>query len=398
MSTAIDLSVDWAITSFTPWDARLNHQNVWDIYRRIRDRAPAVRSDAHEDFWVIGRYADVKRAAGDFRTFSSGSGAVVGFKGTSNPPGAPIEYDPPDHARFRKVMAEPFRPSNIGAFEGLVQRHVGRILDEAAVKRTFDVVHDIAEPLSVSVISDILGFDPSQRDLNRAKAVTLIRASYEEVPAARAAYKEFMLEQVDANLREPGSGLLGEFARISEGGTVFTRDEVYSMAHAVALAGHHTTINGISSVMIRAAQQENRERWLSDLDDLAAVKTFVEEAVRIDPPIHLEARRTTAEANVDGVMIPAGHQVALLYASANHDEGEFQDPEVFDVDREARHLTFGHGIHTCLGMALARMEMTAVLRGVLDRFPEFRLVQEPVDSGMVFGHHMGWASVPATIG
>ena len=392
MSVETDVPAAWATTSFSPWDTRLGHTNIWGIYRRIRGHAAAVRSDAHDNFWVIGRYRDVKLAAADHKTFSSGSGMLVGFEGTSEPRGAPIEYDPPEHTRFRSVMAAPFRPTKVGVFKPLVERHVDRVLDTASRQRHFDVVRDIAEPLSVSVISDIIGFSPSEADRNRQLALALISARYEDLATARLPYREFIGHEVDDALRRPRKGLLGEIARRAGDGA-FTRDEVCNIVYALALAGHHTTIFGVSSMLLRAAQPEVRDRWLRDPSRVGA---FVEESLRIDPPIHLEARRTTGDVEVGDVTVPRGAQVALLFASANQDEVEFEDPGSFNPDRGGKSLSFGHGIHSCLGMELARMEMSAVLEAVLRRFPALSLAGEPIDSGMIFGHLMGWHSVPAT--
>lgn len=395
MTVEADLTGEWAVTSFTPWDARLHHGNIWDLYRRIRQHGAAVRSTAHDDLWLVGRHRDVRSAAQDHKTFSSASSMLVGFEEPSNPRGAPIEYDPPEHTRLRGAMAGPFRATRVGQFEPMVAAHVDRLLDTVEKAGECDVVRDIAEPLAVSVISDIIGFMPSERDRNRELALALVSAAYDELAAARAPYREFIREQVDAAFSRPAEGMLGEIVRLAEGGTAFNRDEVGNIVYALALAGHHTTIYGISSMLMHAARRDLRDRWLREPGDPGAIRSFVDETLRIDPPIHLEARRTTRDVEVGGVPVPAGAQVALLFGAANHDEDEFCDPESFEPGRSGKSLAFGHGIHMCLGVELARLEMSAVLRGVLERFSDFELAGAPVDSGMVFGHLMGWESVPA---
>lgn len=392
--------LEWALSSFDPWDPRLNHKNIWQVYRALRDQGAAVRSGAHDDFWVITRYGDVKAAASNQSVFSSRYGVTIGSISDDSRVSVrriPIATDPPDHAKYRSPMSAPFRARRIARFEELVQRHVERILAQASSKAIIDVVRDIAEPLSVSVISDIIGFDREARARNRELALDLIHANFEESPAARRAYDGFLADEAERALVEPAGGMLGELAAQTGPGKTFTKADLAPMLHGLALAGHHTTINGISSMLLIAADPGIRSRWLPDPFDKVAVRRFVEEALRLDPPIHLEGRRTTEAVRVGEVDIPAHAQVALLYASANHDEREFTNPELFDPSRQAAHLSFGHGIHACLGMALSRMEMSAVLSAVAQRFPAYRLAADPVDSGMVYGHHMGWESISVSL-
>lgn len=386
------LDAEWAVTSFSPWDERLDHGNIWEIYRAIRDRAPAVQSRAHDELWLIGRYRDVKRAALDHRVFSSASGMFVGFDAPSDPRGAPIEYDPPDHTRLRAAMAGPFRPTKVAQFAPMVERHVAHLLDALNPDLVCDVVRDVAEPLAVSVISDIIGFGGSERDRNRELALALVNAKYDEMSAARVPYREFIGSQIDAGTTCPGEGMLGDIVRLSRTDPSFTLDELASMVYALALAGHHTTVYGIAAMLLQAADDTVKDRWLRDTSQ-PALGAFVDETLRIDPPIHLEARRTARPVDVGGVVVPRGAQVALLFGAANHDPDEFEDPEEFDPGRGTKSLAFGHGIHMCLGMELARLEMSTVLAGMLRRFPGFSLAAPPVDSGMTFGHLMGWSSV-----
>jgi cytochrome P450 len=393
-SLVADASVD-----FDPWSNALNRFNIWTIYRQMREQAPAVHSTARGGFWVITRYADVRRAAFDYKTFISGNGSRIGFRGTLDPPAAAIEYDPPDHRRFRSVMIAPFTAGRIGELSDVVDRHVQLVVDAAIDAGSFDVVHDLGEPLAVGVISEILGFDDEARARNRHLTLAVVGASHHDASNANAAYEAFLYEEIQKRVETPSDGFLGQLVTRSMEDDAFTSSELMSIARAMALAGHHTTINGVASMLLRVADDEVRKRWISKSPVAATlVSGFVEESLRIDPPIHMEARWTTDGAEIDGVQIPAESQVALVYASANHDEAMFARPEEFDPTRAAGHLAFGHGIHTCLGMALARMEMSTLLAAVLERMPALRLTDEPVDSGMFFGHHMGWHSMPAAIG
>ena len=394
LADSLELSdKEWALTSFDPWDRRLNRSNIWTMYRTMREQGAVIPSDAHPHLYSLTRYADIKSATLDYKTFSSARGTKIGRSHTTNPPGVPLEYDPPDNNKFRSWMIAPFVPRRVGQFEPLVRAHVDKILGGLPATKPVDVVTDIAEPLAVSVISDIIGFDQEARRSNREHSLRVINGTNQEYAASREAYLEFLRDQLREAKQNPQPGLLGDLAKDLVEGGPFTDTDAASIIQATGQAGHHTTINGIVSMMIYAGDPELRTRWLSNGTG-AVLAAFVEEVLRIDPPIHLEGRWTTASIVVSGFEIPADSQVALLYASANHDEAQYPDPQRFDPTRAGGHLSFGHGVHTCLGMALARLEMTVLLEQVMRRFPAYELASSPVDSGMVYGHHMGWHSLP----
>lgn len=381
---------EWALTSFDPWDPRLNHSNIWDIYRFIREAGPVVRSQAYDGLWLIGRYTDVRGAGRDHGHFSSRFGVGLG-KRHRDVPSAPLEFDPPEHRRFRDILAEPFKASKVGQFARLVDEHVMAISDELPVDRPIDIVDEFALEATFRVISDVIGFDPEERERNRDLSLAVINAGYEGAHGAGRIYHDFLRGAINRRRDKQMPGMLGTIVDDTEAG--FTDDELLGMAHSLGLAGLHTTVNGIASTLVRAADPDIRARTLADPDSPKVIEQFVEEVLRTDPPIHLEGRRTLAPVDVGGTTIPADAQVVLLYASANHDEAQFPDPEAFLPERTASHLAFGHGVHTCVGMPLARLEMRSALWCLLDRYPGLRLAAAPVDSGMRFGHHMGWSSV-----
>ena len=383
--------------SFDPWSRSLNRSNIWQIYHAMRQEAAAVRSGAYGGYWLLPRYSDVKNAALNHKVFSSRFGTRIGIQGTVDPRAAAIEYDPPEHRKFRSAMIAPFTAKRIGEFSGLVERYASAIVANVLSAGSFDIVHDIAGPMSVGVISEIIGFDGGAKDRNRELALALIGAGYETVSTAGDEYNRFLEQEVQKRINAPTAGFLGELVSHATQDAEFDVRELVAIARALALAGHHTTINGISSMLLRVADEELRNHWLSDPESDLAISGFVEETLRIDPPIHLEGRRTTEPVKVGDVCIPAGSQVALLFGSANHDDEMFPEPEEFNPLRPVGHLSFGHGIHTCLGMGLARLEMASVLKEVHKHIPRVRLSGTPVDSGMIFGHHMGWEAMPAVI-
>ncbi len=392
-----DLAPEWGLDHFDPWDRRITYGNIWEIYKKMREKGPVHFSDAHDGFWSIVSYKDIKAAARDHRTFSSARGTSIGehHSDPSTPAKAPIEYDPPDHTRFRKAVQEPFLPRKMEDFNTGIRATVRELLDQISEMGSFDIVHDLAEPVPQEVLSKILGFDEETKEKNRDLVLKVVTADLAVKQQAWKNFHAFLREEIRKRQGNPGDDFLSHLCVDEFEGARFSESELVSMLAALALAGHHTAINGISSVLRRAADDNVRSAYISDR---SLGTRIVEETLRCDPPIHLEARTTTEAVEVDGFKIPANVQVALVYASGNHDEAEFPNPEKFDLTRPSnQHLSFGHGIHTCFGMHLARLEMNIVLDEMISKFPHYQLDGSQIDSGMVYGHHMGWESIPATI-
>ncbi len=398
MSTveSIDLQPEWGLSEFNPWDRRITEKNIWPIYRAMREKGPVVHSDALGGFWCVTRYQEVRAAALDHRTFSSRNALEIGKQNWSDRPKTRlIETDPPEHTRIRKAMQAPILQKRMSNFSEGMRESVTDLLRVIAEKKEFDIVADLAEPIPQEVVGRILGFDEETRRINRELVLRFVHSDLENSEATHADFWAFLIETVQDRLRHPGEDFLSELCTSEVDGKRFTEAELVGMLHGFALAGHHTAIDGISSMLKYASSDKVKKAYLADPSIGAQV---VEETLRCDPPIHLEGRSTNVDTVVGGVEIPAGESVALLYASANHDDRQFENPEVFDISRgPVQHLAFGYGIHMCIGLHLARLEMNTVLEEMMRWFPSYRLAGEPENSGMVFGHHMGWESMPAVI-
>ncbi len=398
MSTveSIDLQPEWGLSEFNPWDRRITEKNIWPIYRAMREKGPVVHSDALGGFWCVTRYQEVRAAALDHRTFSSRNALEIGKQNWSDRPKTRlIETDPPEHTRIRKAMQAPILQKRMSNFSEGMRESVTDLLRVIAEKKEFDIVADLAEPIPQEVVGRILGFDEATRRINRELVLRFVHSDLENSEATHADFWAFLIETVQDRLRHPGEDFLSELCTSEVDGKRFTEAELVGMLHGFALAGHHTAIDGISSMLKYASSDKVKKAYLADPSIGAQV---VEETLRCDPPIHLEGRSTNVDTVVGGVEIPAGEAVALLYASANHDDRQFENREVFDISRgPVQHLAFGYGIHMCIGLHLARLEMNTVLEEMMRWFPSYRLAGEPENSGMVFGHHMGWESMPAVI-
>lgn len=394
------LNPQWAIDHFDPWDSRISYKNIWDLYRAMRNEGPAVYSDAYGGFWSITRYKDIKDAARNYKVFSSAGGTTIGKKtqptsDNSTPPKAPIEFDPPDHTRFRKALQVPFLPKKMPEFFSDIRASVNQLLEKIANQHTFDIVNDLAEHVPQEVVSKILGFDEETSAKNRAMVLKVVTADFVSRDAAWLEFQSFLRDEIHRRQARPGDDFMSALCKDEFDGVKFNESELVGMLGALALAGHHTSINAISSLLRRICIPSVRQAYLNNRE---LASQIIEETLRSDPPVHLEARTTTQEVVIGDITIPEGSQIALIYASGNHDERQFEDPETFDFSRPSNlHLSFGHGIHSCFGMHLARLEMNIVLEEIMAKFPDFHLIGEPKDSGMTYGHHMGWQSMLAAI-
>lgn len=393
-----ELSEDWGVEHFNPWDRRITYQNVWPIYRKMRDCAPVVHSDALGGFWCVTRYNEVREAARDPQKFSSNYALAIGKdnwpeeKTTSRL----IETDPPQHTRKRKAMQAPLLLKRMDGFAEAIRSEVRQSLDRIAEMGEFDIVSDLAEPVPQEALADILGFDEETRKRNRELVLDFVHSDLTRSKETQDNFMTFLEDTIQSRLDNPGNDFLSELCHMEADGERFSKKELVGMLHGFALAGHHTSIDGISSMLRRVANEDVKAAYLSDP---GIAQSIVEEALRIDSPIHLEGRSTTQKVALGGVEIPEGESIALLYACANHDNRQFENPESFIPNRQGnQHLAFGHGIHMCIGMHLARLEMKTVLEEIMARFPNYKLTGRATDSGMTFGHHMGWNSMPASIG
>ncbi len=392
--TTSTVESNWAVTSFDPWDPRITHDNVWDMYRAMRQAGPVVYSDALGGFWCLTAYAEVRKFAADHKTFSSAArGVLIGKQ--RDVASIPLEVDRPDHRAYRAALQAPFLASSLRELQDIIHETVSATLDRIADLGKFDVVSDLAEPIPRQAISFILGIKKDQQTEFSRLALARIHAPITLFEAAQRQYYEFFRDEVvESCIRSSDSGFISALLRADINDQRLTPAEVAHIAAGLATAGYATTIHALTSLVYRVARHESERTTLTGPDIADRV---VEEALRIDPPIHLEGRTAVVPVVVGETRIPAGDQVALLYASANHDDSVYAQPETFDPRRASvAHLAFGHGIHKCLGAPLARLEMAIVLREMVNRFPGYHLIEEPVSESMAHGHHLGWESIHAT--
>jgi cytochrome P450 len=358
-------------------------------YRRLRERDPVHRSFIAGG-WALSRFHDVEavlrdpRFSSDDRSWSrferirrrnvkAGVWEEEGFKPSL------LRLDPPDHTRLRRLVTKAFTPRAIAALEPRVEKLVSELLDAAASAGALDVIRDLAYPLPVIVIAELLGVPSS--DLARFKhwSDELVRSigvsTLDDLRRARRASEElaaYFAGIAEERRREPREDLISALLVAEEAGEQLSMDEVFSTCTLLLVAGNETTTNLIGNgvvALLRHPQELARLR-----EDPACIGNAVEEMLRFDGPVQL-----TSRFPLEDVEWPSGHtfrkgqQVLLMIAAANRDPEANPDPERFDVARpEVRHLAFGHGAHFCLGAALARLEARHAVGALVGRFPGLR--------------------------
>lgn len=344
-------------------------------YAEQRKRCPVAYNDSYGGHFMLTRYDDVKRAASDWESFSSADGILL--PQDPRPMIPPIEFDPPQHTYWRSVFRDLLSRQTRRLLEAGVVEHSDRLIDAFAPKGAADLIAEFAEPIPVLAIAALIGLDsdlaPRMRQLALAVSHSHGTPGYQ---GAMDEFASFALEQVDLRRRRPGGDFLTTVATREFEGSRLTDDQVVGVLIALMVAGHHSTVSGLSSVLLRILAEPGLKEEIRE--NPSRLVRAIEETIRLDTPLHQFRRRTTREVQVGTVTIPEGANVLLNYAAANRDPVVYDRPDEFDLDRDAEpHLGFGFGIHTCAGAPLARAELRIAAQRLLDRLPDIELAGDP---------------------
>lgn len=354
-------------------------------YRALRESRPVTRVRHFNGTvaWLVSRYDDVKAVLADPRV--SNDPRHQTRLNTTAAPGLPPEYlrylgrgvsmmDPPNHSRVRKLVSSEFTARRVRRLRPRIQELTDELLDRLAGAGELDLLQEFAYPLPFAVISELLGVPEEFRENWRAALEGMMWGSWEQVAPSAQAMADYAVKLVALRREEPGEDLISALVRTQDAdGDRLDDDELVSLVITILNAGHETSAQLIANGTFAL---------LSHPDQLAALRAdpallapAVEEMLRLFGPAELAGLRFTREpVEVGGVSIPAGEVIQILWASANRDETQFTDAERFDITRRNNaHLAFGHGIHYCLGAALARVEADVAFGTLLRRFPSLSL-------------------------
>jgi cytochrome P450 family 142 subfamily A polypeptide 1 len=345
-------------------------------YRWLRDNAP-VHLDETSGMWALATYDTVLAAERDATTFSNAGGS----RPDTGPLPWMIDMDGAAHRKRRQLVSGAFTPARVRAKAGDIARICDELIDAVCERGECDIVADLAAPLPMIVIGDMLGIAPHERaDLLRWSDDMLgsLTGDSEHVGAAAAAFVEYdayARRTIAARRREPVDDLFSVLVHAEVDGSRLTDDEIVFESLHVLVGGDETTRHVISGGIEQLLAHEAARQAL--VDDLTLLPTAVEEMLRWVSPIKSMARTVTRDVELGGRRLVPGDKLLLLYESANFDDAHFVEPATFDIRRSPNdHLAFGFGAHFCLGASLARLEVATMLERVLSRMADIELVAD----------------------
>jgi cytochrome P450 len=370
----------WTAGAMTTTDPAVDFDHYSDAFATdpfpVLDglRAHGVaRSEAHGGFWVVTRYEDVREVALHPEVFSSRYTSVpkdIGFGDVLIPP---LQLDPPDHTRMKKLLVPAFTPARVAQFEPSTRQIAATLLDSLVSKGRFDASEDYARLVTTTVVCQLLGVPEAVELFTGWVRRLLEQAAIDPVDAqvAGAELFGFVSDVVGQRRKDPGPDLISALVEIEVEGERLRDDEVLFTAILLVLAGVDTTWGTLATAIHHLATHPSEQTQLRD--DPILVDTAREEFLRAFAPV-TPARIVTQDIEIAGRQLRKGDMVLVSLPAANRDETEFPEASTVDLARwPNRHLAFGTGIHRCLGVNVARMELTVALDELLRRVPPFRL-------------------------
>ena len=390
---------------YDPFDVEID-SDPYPVWKRMRKEAPLYYNEKY-NFFALSRYEDVARELPNWETYRSGRGttADILFANIEVPPGILLFEDPPLHDLHRKLLSRVFTPRRMLAVESMVRAFCVRELDPLVGASGFDFIADLGAMMPMRTIGYLLGIPEADQEKIRDRSVANIEMSKDSDPAGIDANIfantiALFAEYIEWRASHPSDDLMTELLRaeIEEpDGTKrpLSRTEVLSYTAMIAGAGNETTARLIGFMGQLLSDHPDQRRELAA--DPSLIPGAIEETLRYEPPSPVQARYVAQDAKLYGREIPEGSFMLLLNASANRDENQFSDPDRYDIHRRGAHLSFGQGLHFCLGSALARLEGRVAFEEVLKRWPDWEVDYDNAQRAHTASVR-GWARLPVITG
>lgn len=354
----------------------------FENYRRIRDAGPVVHLSPHGGVYALGRYQDVRAALANPNDFVSGHGVSLDDEANDRLRNTTLGSDDPVHARLRSVVGRPLAPDRLAAIRQDITNRAEILVERLVAGKSFDAVSDLATHLPVSVVADLVGLPDKGRERMLAWAAaafdTMGPQGSPRTEAAKPVAAEMARYAFDPSLADrvkAGSWAAQLFAAETAG--EISRLECGKLILDYLAPALDTTIFATANLIWLFARFPEQWHWLRENPE--KIPAAINEVMRLESPITLFSRFVANDVEIEGVRVPKGSRAVMLYASANRDERKWENPEAFDIRRKsADHLAFGHSIHVCMGMNLAKLEITELLKALIPRVASFEIAGEPV--------------------
>ncbi len=353
----------------------------YPTYRRLREKDPIHRMRL-VDGWAVTRYEDVEQILLDHQRFSNwgaGAGDRVYTRDRSM-----LDLDPPDHTRLRSLVSKAFTPRSVTALKPRIEEIVDELLDGVDGERRFDLIDSFAFPLPVIVIAEMLGV-PAQdleqfKDWSNDIVVSLepvqTRAQRERFRRSEQELYQYFEGIIDQRRRDPQDDLVSALLAAEEEGDRLSHGELLATLLLLLVAGNETTRNLIGNGMFALLRNPGELNRLKEQPEL--IDSAIDELLRYDSPVQLDGRTLVEDVEMGGKRMRAGQQVVAVVGAANRDPAAFSEPDRLDIGRQEKsHISFGRGIHYCLGASLAKLEGQIAFASLLERFSSIRLAAEP---------------------
>ncbi|GAA4818610.1 cytochrome P450 [Streptomyces ziwulingensis] len=369
-----------------------------------------VTFDEKTGFWNVHTYADALHVLNSPHVFSSGTGRLIPERSEFDE-GTITQLDPPRHTALRKLVSSAFSPRAINDLEPRVHAIVDHLLDKLAGAREFDVATEFAYPLPITLITEMLGVPASDHSVINGWVDQMLSGTTEyslvdrdgvdeelgDVMAAARHLTDYLRDLVRERRGRSGDDLLTRLTEAEVDGERLTENETVNFANTMLVAGHITTTLLIGSTVLCLDAFPDAQRAVRE--DRSLVPSLLEESLRYLPPIASAVRVTNSPVELAGTTIGADQMVGVWIPSVNRDEAVFTDPYTFDPARQPNpHLSFGHGIHFCIGAALARREGVIAVNALLDRFPDLRCDPGTPPTFMTSPNLNGVTRLPVVVG
>ena len=354
-------------------------EDPYPTYEQLRRKDPVHRMRLIEA-WALTRYEDVQDVLADHKRFTNAERNYDYMQYRTF-----LDLDPPDHTRLRGLVSKAFTPRAVRELGPRIQELVDELLDAAAGKSRIDLISDFAFPLPVIVIAEMLGVPAQDRarfrewsdDIALSVNPLLNNEQIERVRQATEELFDYFEGIIEQRRHAPRNDMISALLAAEEEGDKLTHEELLSTLMLLLVAGNETTRNLIGNGMLALLKNPAQLRRLRDHPEL--LDSAINELLRYDSPVQIDARNAIDDVEIGGKRIAAGQRILAIVGAANRDPQAFASPDKLDIGRnEVSHLSFGRGIHYCLGSPLAILEGRIAFTSLLARFPSMRLASEPV--------------------